>query len=96
MRKTKYHNQIPMKEILECVQDKVEEEEGTGASKKDLLSWLAKYKAQMVVYEARLRCNGRPDTLQSLKLMTANDMADLNILPGHRPLLVDALDGFAV
>ena len=52
MRKTKYHNQIPMKEILECVQDKVEEEEGTGASKEDLLSWLAKYKAQMVVYEA--------------------------------------------
>ena len=34
---------------------------------------------------------GEPLTLQSLRLLTPDDMADMNILPGHRRLLVDAL-----
>ena len=71
-------------------QDEVEEEECTGAPKEDLLSWLAKYEPQLAVYEARLQCDSW-DALQSLRLMTGNDMADLNILPGHCRLLVDTL-----
>ena len=66
------------------------EEECTGAPKEDLLCWLAKYKPQMAVYEAKLRRDGW-DTLQSLRCMTTNHMADLNILLDHRCLLLDTL-----
>ena len=34
---------------------------------------------------------GEPLTLQSLRLLTLDDMADMNILPGHHRLLVDVL-----
>ena len=66
------------------------EETKTGNQEGDFLSWLAKYKPQLAVYEVRLRRDGW-DTLQSLRLLTPGDMADMNILPGHRRLLVDAL-----
>ena len=72
------------------IEDEVEEEEYTGAPKEDLLSWLAKYKPQLAVYEAQLWHDGW-DTLQSLRLMSAKDMADLNILSRHRFFLVDTL-----
>ena len=39
----------------------------------------------------RLRRDGW-DTVQSLKLLTEEDMAELHIFPGHCPLLVDTLN----
>ena len=56
----------------------------------DFLSWLSKYRPQLAAYEIRLRRDGW-DTVQSLKLLTVEDMAQLNILPGHRRLLVDTV-----
>ena len=56
----------------------------------DFLTWLSKYRPQLSSYETRLRRDGW-DTLDSLRLLTAEDMSDLNILPGHRRLLVDTL-----
>ena len=60
------------------------------APKEDLSCWLTKYKPQLAVYAAQLWRDGW-DTLRSLRFMTTNNMADLNIFLGHRCLVVDTL-----
>ena len=72
------------------MEQNLSEETKTGNQEGDFLSWLAKYKPQLAAYEVPLRRDGW-DTLQSLRLLTPDDMADMNILLGHRRLLVDAL-----
>ena len=56
----------------------------------DFLSWLCKYRPQLAAYETCLRRDGW-DTPQSLKLLTPEDMAEMNILPGHRRLMMGTL-----
>ena len=54
----------------------------------DFLSWLCKYWPQLAAYETCLRRDGW-DTPQSLKLLTPEDIAQMNILPGHRRLTME-------
>ena len=73
-----------------------EEEVGTNAVKRvqepelDFLVRFSEFRPALAAYQSALRCDGW-DTLQSLRLFLAVDMARLNILPGHRRLLVDTL-----
>ena len=71
-------------------EERLSENTKIGDEDGDFLSWLTKNKPQMAVYEVPLRRDGW-DSLQCLRILTPDDMADLNILPGHRRLLVDTL-----